>query len=97
VLMEYMALKKPVIATDSGGVREIVEDQQTGFLVQGGNSSQIKDCIFLLLNNQSLAEKIGQKGYDKLQREFNLNTMGNKFLKLYTELKMQKGQFKFHF
>jgi len=85
-IMEYMALRKPVIATNCEGNREIVENNQTGFLVDSTNPEQIKEKIFLLLDNNKLAERIGLNGYEKLKNEFSLEVMGRQFLALYREL-----------
>jgi len=87
VVMEYMALKKPVIATDCGGNRELIEDNCTGFLVNAANPEQIKEKIVLLLDNRKMAEELGLNGYKKLKNEFSLEVMGREFLALYRELK----------
>jgi len=87
-IMEYMALKKPVITTDCGGNRELVEDERTGFLVKPESPLQIADKILLLMKNKVLAEKLGQNGYEKLKNEFNLENMGKNFLQLYNRLLM---------
>lgn len=85
-VMEYMALKKPVIVTDCGGNRELVEDNHTGFLVETENPAQMAEKISLLLDNKALAAELGQNGYEKLTNEFSLDVMGNSFLKLYRKL-----------
>jgi glycosyltransferase involved in cell wall biosynthesis len=86
VVMEYMALKKPVIATDCGGNRELVEDNKSGFLVQAENPEKVAEKILFLINNRDKALEIGQNGYNKLKEEFSLEAMGYSFLKLYKEL-----------
>lgn len=86
-VMEYMALKKPVIVTDCGGNRELVEDNHTGFLVEAENPAQMAEKIILLLDNKALATKLGTNGYNKLTEKFSLEVMGNEFLKLYMKLK----------
>ena len=86
VVMEYMALKKPVIVTDCGGNRELVEDKRTGFLVEPSCPIQLKEKISFLLDSENLSAEFGDNGYQKLQQEFNLQTMGDSFLKLYREL-----------
>ena len=85
-IMEYMALRKPVVATDCSGNREIVENERTGLLVEMGNPVQLKENISLFLENEDLSIQFGQNGYDKLKREFDLNLMGDSFLKLYREM-----------
>jgi glycosyltransferase involved in cell wall biosynthesis len=86
VVMECMALKKPVIVTDCGGNKELVENNITGFLVDPENPKQIAQKISLLLDNDILALELGQTGYKKLKKEFSLDVMGNEFLKLYRRI-----------
>lgn len=85
-IMEYMALKKPVIVTDCLGNRELVEDNRTGYIVKPAEPTKLVEKILLLLKNKELAEQFGQNGYSKLKNEFSLDIMGNKFLKLYNNL-----------
>jgi len=88
VVMEYMALKKPVITTDCGGSRELVENNHTGFLVEPENPLEIEEKISLLLNNKKLSEEFGRNGFEKLKKEFSLKVMGREFLKLYREMEV---------
>jgi glycosyltransferase involved in cell wall biosynthesis len=92
VVMECMALKKPVIVTDCGGNKELVEDNLTGFLVEPENPIQLANKIFLLLDNDTLALKLGLNGYKKLVKEFSLDVMGNEILNLYRKLSNHLGQ-----
>lgn len=85
-IMEYMSLKKPAIVTDCFGNRELVEDGRTGFFVEAANPNQIKERIFLLLENKHLSETLGKNGFKKLENEYNLGLMGNDILKLYRSL-----------
>ncbi len=60
--MEYMALGKPVIATDGGGTKEIVDDGVTGFLIGQSDPVQLASKIEMLLNDQGLRTEMGEKG-----------------------------------
>ena len=85
-VMEYMALKKPVIVTDCGGTRELVKNNHTGFLVEPLNSDLLCQKIEFLLENNDLAMDFGRNGYEKLKKEFSLEIMGKKFFDLYARL-----------
>jgi len=85
-IMEYMALEKPVIATDCGGNRELVKDGETGILVKTTNSIEMAQKILLLLENEEMTKNFGRNGREKLKSEFNLEKMGNEFENLYREL-----------
>ncbi len=83
-VMEYMALKKPVIATNLGGTNELIEDEKTGFLLNK-NNDQLVNKLNLLLDNKELALKMGQEGGKKLL-EFSPEKMCGAFINLYSSL-----------
>jgi len=74
VVLEAMALGKPVIASNCEGFQCILEHMKTGKLVKPANSGEIADAIFLLLSNPSLQEKLSKnalsvvKKYDWVKR-----------------------------
>lgn len=74
-VMEYMALRKPVVATDGGGTRELVVDGETGFLVPPGNADSLAAKIEHLLDNPDTARHMGEAGEARLKREFSLTRM----------------------
>lgn len=86
VIMEYMALGKPVVVTDCGGNRELVEDGKMGFIVKPKDPLEMAEKINFLLENRKLAAEFGLRGKERLKKYFNLETMGNNFLKLYKSL-----------
>ena len=82
-IMEYMAMGKPVVATDNDGSRELVEDKKTGFLVEAGNEKELSKKIEYLLNNTSVANKMGLEARKKIMHEFEIKNMASKFISLY--------------
>ena len=60
VVIEAMAMKLPVIATNAGGVPEIITDRETGLLVEPRNSKEIADAIHRLLTRPSLRSRLGK-------------------------------------
>jgi glycosyltransferase involved in cell wall biosynthesis len=83
-IMEFMALKKPVIATDSPGNDEIVEDSKTGYLVSNDNLKEICDKIIYLVDHPEIREKMGQNGREKIENNFTIERMGKEFLQVYS-------------
>jgi 1,4-alpha-glucan branching enzyme len=59
VALEAMACGKPIVASNVGGLREILKDGVNGFLVEPGNSDELARAIITLLKNDELREKIG--------------------------------------
>jgi glycosyltransferase involved in cell wall biosynthesis len=85
-IMEYMALAKPVIASDSGGNSEIVEDKITGFLVKPKDRAHLVKKLNYLLDNPKVAEKMGKAGKVRLAKEFSIEKMTNSYVELYCNL-----------
>jgi glycosyltransferase involved in cell wall biosynthesis len=90
VIMEYMALAKPVIATDSGGSAEIVEDGVTGFLIPGSSEKSLIENITYLLNNTQKAKEMGVMGRQRIKDNFSIEQMTHRYLEVYSHLSKQK-------
>ena len=71
VIMEAMALAKPVVASNVGGIPDLVKDGQTGFLFEAGNVEQLADKLRTLLSNKPLAIEIGNRGRELVQSKFS--------------------------
>ncbi|WP_117882525.1 glycosyltransferase [Aureibaculum luteum] len=82
-IMEYMALSKPVIATRGGGTNEIVLDNETGFLVNQQNKTEVADKITYLLENSKISKQMGEKGGVRIENHFTIDGMIEKTLELY--------------
>jgi glycosyltransferase involved in cell wall biosynthesis len=85
-IMEYMALRKPVIATDGGGTKELVTEGETGFLIPQKSPSLLAEKIDELLNDDKLRELMGAKGEQKIREEFSIAKMIRGHVSLYNSL-----------
>jgi colanic acid/amylovoran biosynthesis glycosyltransferase len=72
VIMEAMAAGLPVISTSIGGIPEMVIQNETGFLVPPGDVTALAGAIEKVVNDRSLARKLGQTGYERAQRLFSI-------------------------
>ncbi|MBL4903599.1 MAG: glycosyltransferase family 4 protein [Desulfocapsa sp.] len=70
VLIEGMAMAKPVVATRMGGPLDIVVDNETGFLVEPGNVVEMANAIHRLLSEKSLAAAMGASGKNRVATMF---------------------------
>ncbi len=68
--VEGMLLKKVVVASDSGGTKEIIKNRKTGFIYQLGNIKELEN-ILTTLQDKKLRTKIGLNGFNSL-KEFNI-------------------------
>jgi glycosyltransferase involved in cell wall biosynthesis len=64
--IEAMSFGKPVIAYDSGGIRDWLVDGENGFLVERGNIGALSQRISFLLNNDRVAATMGRKGEERV-------------------------------
>lgn len=71
VYLEANLAGKPVIAGDSGGVRDAVEDEVNGLLVNPENTDEIADAIIKLAKDENLRKKLGEQGKERAVKEFN--------------------------
>jgi len=72
VITEAMASFKPVVATRVGGIPELVDDGQTGFLVERGDAPALAERILRLLEDPALRQRMGRAGRRKVEEKFDL-------------------------
>ena len=80
VLVEAMACKTVVIATNNGGPVNIVDDGIDGFLVNVKNTKDFADKIIKVLNNPELKEKMTLAGYEKATKKYSWSTISKRVL-----------------
>lgn len=91
-IIEYMALGKPVIASDlKGGSRELIEEGVTGYCT-GRDPMIISDLINMLLDDQELRLRLGMKGKDRIENDFSIDRMGEEFISLYNQVLTEKSR-----
>lgn len=86
VALEAFSVKKPVIASNTGGLPEIVTDGEDGLLVSPADPAAISEAIGKLLAEPDLARRMGEKGYGKAGGKFALEPMLKKILSVYGSL-----------
>ncbi len=80
---EAMAMKKPVVALDSGGTREVVEDGKSGLLSPPGDVEQLAESILTLVNNPARCKQMGEYGRKRVEEYFNPPRMANEVERVY--------------
>lgn len=74
-LLEFMAARRPVVASDVGSVREIVQDSVTGYIVPSDDVGALAWAIGRLLDEPLVAQKMGHQGYQRVSDHFRLDAM----------------------
>lgn len=84
-LLESMACKTPIIATNIGGNKELFVHNKTGILIEPGNSNELLKEIMRMLNDQNLRDEITRSAYDAVQK-YDWSNVGQLYLDLYEKL-----------
>lgn len=89
VLAEAMAHGIPIVASDVGGIPDLVIHEKNGFLVPSQNTEELAKCIQILIADEEMRKKMGDEG-KKMVLRFNSDTMVKKIAGMYEELLSQK-------
>lgn len=81
---EAELMEKPVIATNVGGIPEVMQDGVTGHLVESGNAAQMTSRICDLLGNAKTSRKMGRMGKKLVEEKFNWDRIASDFIKAVT-------------
>lgn len=84
-ILEAAALRRPVIATEVGGVPEMIESGKTGLLVPPHDAEALGNAIALLLIDHPLADMLARAGHDFVVANFSIESMVNHVTRIYEE------------
>ena len=94
ITAEGCSMTKPVIATNHGGSREIIENNLSGWLVNPGDPEALGEKIIHVLNlEQKKKDLIGSNARKRIIEKFNLKQMLDKTINVYEELIEAKKNF----
>jgi hypothetical protein len=79
-LLEAQLMEKPVVATNVGGIPELMKDGETGFLVTKNNPEELAEKISILVNDNKKSESMSKKGKDFVSTNFNWDKICHDFL-----------------
>jgi glycosyltransferase involved in cell wall biosynthesis len=91
VLLEAMAMEKPVVASRVGGIPDLVEDGVNGFLVTPGRVKELEQATLELLKDHSMAREMGIRGRKKITDRYSAQTMVRSIQEVYCENLLRKG------
>lgn len=86
VLWEALAQGVPVVSSDVGGIREILEPYNCGFVFQKDNIQEAADKISLLIQNEELRKKMGENGKKIINEKFNQSSFIKSIEEFYCSL-----------
>ncbi|KAA3632344.1 MAG: glycosyltransferase family 4 protein [Calditrichaeota bacterium] len=81
--VEAFACSRPVVATNVGGIPEIVTDNQNGYLVEPNNVDALADAMIRMLSNRENMIKMGQNGYKVAKEKYDWEKSVAQMVELY--------------
>ena len=90
-LLEAMARRVPVVASDVGGIPEVVTDGVDGLLVPAGNAAALAEAITGLVRDASLARRLGEAGRRTVEERFSIDAQVRRIQAVYDEELVRAG------
>ena len=84
-ILETMSYGKPVLATKTGGIPEVMRDGQDGFLLKVGDVKNFADKLNLLMNDETLTKKLGANASLRAKEKFSADVIVQQYIKHYTQ------------
>jgi len=91
-LLESMGHGLPVVVTAVGGNPEVVVEGETGFLVPPGDPVAFADRVIRLAHDTSLRRQMGRAGRRRVEKQFRIDDVSNRYLSLYTQAIFEKRE-----
>lgn len=85
-LIEACAIGRPIITTKSIGCKDTVDDGVNGYLIPPKDVDALTEKLKMLIDDAELRQKMGIAGRQKAEREFSLDVVIEKHLRIYNEL-----------
>lgn len=85
-ILEAMAASKPVVATRVGAVPKVIQDGETGLLVDPGDTDGLRNALASLLADSDLCHRIGAAGHDWVSRNYTSEAMALKYRQMYDDV-----------
>lgn len=89
-LIEAQAGGVPVVTTDVGGVRDVVVEGETGYIVDPGDTEQFATRVLFLIENEKKRAEMSQNGWNFVQEKFHYRTLVGNVRQLYQDLLEKK-------
>lgn len=90
-LKEAQLMEKPVVATNVGGIPEMMQDKKTGFLVNEGDHQDLIEKLSTLISDKNMADKMGKNGRKFVEDAFSWDIIARDFLDV-VKLNMRKDR-----
>lgn len=82
-IIEYMACKKPIVASNVGGMLDIIKTEKNGFLAEVGDVSKFAEYIMKYINDKDLCNRVVNYNYEYSIKKFNISELVKEHKKLF--------------
>lgn len=82
-LLEAMSMGTVPVCTKVGGMQEVIENEESGYLVESGSSVDLAEVLALLCENAELRDSVGRKARRRVQSHYSIESSVEKLLRLY--------------
>ena len=89
-VLQYLAMKKPVVATNAGSISEVIKPEETGLLVEPNNAEAIAKGILRLLKDEKLSRYLGENGRSLVERYYDYEGMLDRTIEIYRSIYKRK-------
>jgi glycosyltransferase involved in cell wall biosynthesis len=86
VILEAMASKTAVVASNIGGIPSVVKHNETGLLFEPGNEKDLTEKLSVILNNPGLSKRLTEKAYESIKENFTWKNISEQTESVYYEL-----------
>jgi glycosyltransferase involved in cell wall biosynthesis len=90
-LLDAMASGVPVVATEAGGIPDVLVHRETGLLVSPRDHRALAEAVLKLFLDRNLAARLAQRGSEAVREKYSSETMARKIIAVYERLASQKG------
>jgi glycosyltransferase involved in cell wall biosynthesis len=80
VILEAFSVGTPVVASDVGGIPEMIENEINGFLFQAGDSERLANCLEKIITNNESLQNISIAAFEIVKNKFDLNFNNQKII-----------------
>lgn len=85
-ILESAMLKKTAVSSNVGGISDLIDHRENGFLFEPGDYERLAEYILKLIENGDLRKTMGQKLYEKAASTFSLDKMAKTQLEIYSKI-----------
>jgi N-acetyl-alpha-D-glucosaminyl L-malate synthase BshA len=87
VALEAMSAEVPVVASNAGGLPEVIDHGSTGFLHDSGHVDGFVESVLKLLTNDALRRKMGRRARRVARERFSVDEMVSRYIRVYDSLR----------